>query len=256
MLIDLMGTRVLMAPEGEPAGSTDGTETVAEPEDAKQSAGESKAAVGGEKDGSAPGVPAWMAQLPNDLKTNLDIAKYKTLGEYVKAMQDGKKEEAKETTEAKSEPVKYTNFAKKFDAEDDPFGDMSSFTVSELEKLGIPQDKAEAFFEEYSNASKNAKGRLLKEGAAWCAAQKANEWGDNFDQKKNQMLKASTAYIDKDLEAKLQATGALVNPAVWELLSRVGGSIAEDHPVFMAESGTAKKAVDPLAPIDYSKPSA
>ncbi len=47
-----------------------------------------------------------------------------------------------------------------------------------------------------------------------------------------------------------------MNPAVWELLSRVGGSIAEDHPVFMAESGTAKKAVDPLAPIDYSRPSA
>ncbi|NBK22878.1 MAG: hypothetical protein EOM68_12710, partial [Spirochaetia bacterium] len=115
------GTGTGVEPEVKGAPGTDGKEQqgLGQPE-GTQSTGEST--LGGVK-GTAS--PAWMAQLPSDLKDDAELQGFATLGDFVRGMKqqnsDGNKD-VDSQSDQETEPVKYEDFAKRLDEENDPFG--------------------------------------------------------------------------------------------------------------------------------------
>lgn len=235
-----MGLREFYAPEGTPAGGTDGSGApVGAPEESNAGSGSAK-------------TPAWMAQLPGDLKTDESLAKYATVGDAIKGLMEnqGKPEEKKE-----SGPVKYENFAKKLNVDDDPFGEIGEGLKSYLEKKGRTQADAEEFFDSFSEVLKTAKGNMIKNGRELCEKAVKAQWGSEYEAKRALMAKGYLALGDTDgsLQRALDESGASLSPATWELLSRIGRLVSEDSgsPVKGTGGAVRKGGV----PIDYSKPS-
>ena len=238
----MMGRNIYYAPDGVPAGTTDGNVGANAPETANGN-------------GSAAPTPAWMAQLPNDLKDNEGLAQYKTLGDAIKGLM-GEKAETK-PVEAKKEPAKFENFSKKFDTSVDPFGNLTEKTVKYMEGKGMTQTEAEEFFDAMSENYKSAQKEMIEKGREYCEKAVKAQWGNDYEAKRNLMVKGYQALGDTDgsLQKALDTSGASLAPAVWELLSRVGAIVSEDgaSPV-RGIGGSGKKNTDGV-PIDYSTPS-
>ena len=94
----------------------------------------------------------------------------------------------------------------------------------------MSQAVAEKIFDTLSEGHKGTMSDLLTKGKDWCEAQLKKSWGDQYEAKRKAMTRAYIALVqsDKDLAGALDRTGASINPAVAELLSRVGESIKED----------------------------
>lgn len=204
--------------------------------------------------GSAGSTPAWMAQLPNDLKTNEGLAQYKTLGDAIKGLMESTTET--KTEETKKGPVKYENFGRKFETNVDPFGDLSASTMKYLENKGISQADAEEFFDAFSENYKDALKNMLEKGKEHCEKTMKAQWGNEYDSKRNLMARGYQALADTDgsLQKALDESGASLVPAVWELLSRVGSMVSEDSGSPL-RTGNGKSNLPDGVPIDYSKPS-
>lgn len=237
-----MGPRVLYAPEGTPAGGTDGSGA---PEGAPEEVDAGS--------GSSNKTPAWMAQLPGDLKTDESLAKYATVGDAIKGLMgsQGKPEEKKEP-----EPVKYENFTKVLSADDDPFGEIGNGLKSYLESKGRSQAEAEEFFDNFSEVLKTAKGNMIKNGRELCEKAVKAQWGSEYESKRALMAKGYLALGDTDgsLQRALDESGASLSPATWELLSRIGRLVSEDRGTPNKRTGGATRNPGAV-PVDYSKPS-
>lgn len=204
--------------------------------------------------GSAGSTPAWMAQLPNDLKGNEGLAQYKTLGDAIKGLMENKTEV--KTEETKKEPVKYENFGRKFDTNVDPFGDFANGMVDYLQTKGVNQADAEELFDSIGKTYADAQKKMLEKGKEYCEKAVKAQWGNEYESKRNLMIRGYQSLGDADgsLQKALDESGASLVPAVWELLSRVGSMVSEDSgsPVRGTAGG---KALPDGVPIDYSKPS-
>lgn len=186
-------------------------------------------------------IPAWMAQLPKELRGNEELAKYKTMGEAFKDL-IAKSEEKNATPTNQNEPeaeqngqsipVKYNNFAKKLSDNFDPLGDLTNNIVDGLQNLGIPQDKAEAIIDICEESNKNALNNLISKGVGYTEEVMKKQWGNNYEQNRKLMTKGYVA-IDPDgsLQKILDASGTSLQPSVWEVLSRVGKLVSEDKAV-------------------------
>lgn len=239
----MMGRNIYYAPEGVPAGTTDGSVGANAPESENGT-------------GSAAPTPAWMAQLPNDLKDNEGLAQYKTLGDAIKGLMGNKTEPAKQET--KKEPAKFENFSKKFDTSVDPFGNLSEMTVKYMEGKGMSQEEAEEFFDAMSDNYKVAQKEMIEKGREYCEKAVKAQWGNEYESKRNLMSKGYQALGDTDgsLQKALDESGASLAPAVWELLSRIGALVSEDNGSPVRGTGGAGKKLPDGVPIDYSTPSA
>ena len=232
----MMERNIYYAPDGTPDGSVGGN--------APESNG----------NGSAASTPAWMAQLPNDLKTNESLSQYKTLGDAIKGLMEGKETPKEET---KKEPVKYENFSKKFESVVDPFGDFGENLKSYLEGKGFSQADAEEFFDKMGENFATSRKNMLEKGKEYCEKAVRNIWGKDFDTKRNLMAKGYQALGDTDgsLQKALDESGASLAPAVWDLLARVGALVSEDNGSPLKGTAGGGKSLPDGVPIDYSTPS-
>lgn len=243
-MIIKMGPSELYAPDGAPAGAADGSEVqTGKPE--------------GENAGKGA-TPAWMAQLPGDLKTNEQLSKYATLGDAVKALMAAgeQQDQPEEKQQEKVGPVKYENFAKKLEFDDDPLGEIGSGLAGCLEAKGISQKDAEDIFDAFSGSLKTAKGNLMSKGRELCEQAVKAQWGKEYDTGRALMAKGYQALGDTDgsLQKALDNCGASFAPAVWELLRRVGALVSEDDGTPFQGTGAARKQNPDGVPVDYSKP--
>ena len=202
--------------------------------------------------------PAWLAQVPSDLKADPEVLKLlrdsPTIGDYIKATLKVNDDGSKKTgEEAKgNEPVFYEEFEKKLDSDADPFGVISDSLKEVLQGSNIPKDVAEKVFDSLSESQNKSTTQLIEKGKDWCEAQLKKNWGDDYDSKRKAMTRAYVSLVkpESDLAKALDKTGASINPAVAELLSRIGESIKEDGSVGSNQSGGGTGR-DSKVPVHY-----
>lgn len=186
--------------------------------------------------------PAWMAQLPKDLRNDPELAKHRTMGEAIRYLKE-QASEGKTAQEGQADaqgheeqpagekvPVKYENFAKRFDDRNDPFGNVTDEIVGTLQELGIEQPVAEGLVERLDKAFSAGTEKMVQEGVKHTEAVMRRQWGKDYDVRRRSMAKGYQALGDADgsLQRRMDSEGASLSPAVWELLSRVGRLVSED----------------------------
>jgi hypothetical protein len=251
------GTNTGVEPETKGAPEVDGKEQQGsgKPE-GTQSTGDSTQKGG---NGSTKPYGSWIAQLPSDLKEDEEVMEIlkdsPTIGDYVRktlSKQDGSKaKEADQKNGHETEPVKYENFEKSLDADSDPFGVISESLKTTLEESGVSQEAAEKIFDAVAKSQDGSMRQLIEKGKDWCEAQLKKSWGDQYETKRKAMSRAYIALVQSDeaLANALDRTGASINPAVAELLSRIGESIAEDGSI--SSNSTRTNGRNPRVPVHY-----
>lgn len=206
-----------------------------------------------QKGGQGSTSPAWMAQLPNDLKNEADLQKYATLADFVRSTKQAKADGSEgDGNKAKAtEPVTYENFEKSLDTDSDPFGVISESLKTTLQESGVPQAAAEKIFDAVAKSQDGSMKQLIEKGKDWCEAQLKKSWGDQYETKRKAMSRAYVALVqaDESLATALDRTGASINPAVAELLSRIGESIREDGSI--GSNTTRSNTGNPRVPVKY-----
>ena len=248
-----MGPMLFLAPDDQPAGGSDGTGANKGQPDESQS-------KGGAAGGSVTALKPWMAQLSDDLKQNAILGGHANpssaynflLGKIaeMEGKQDTKKG-AKTVT-----PTTYEKFSKSLKTEDDPLGGVGKFLQEKFQAMGLSQKDAESFFDEFQTAMDSEKTRVTKEGNKMTQKILKELWGEKYDENINFMARTAQAAGDEknELQGFLDATGASINPYVWEMMARVGRHLSEDIGVPGNAGGSAGNT-DPDCPIDYSTPS-
>lgn len=237
-----MGPKVYYAPEGAPAGTTDGSV-------GREGQPESTNAT-------TAALKPWMAQLPGDLKTNEYLSQFPTQGAAIKALMEAKdavkQPEPEKKEEAAAEPVKYENFGAKLATEDDPLGYIGNGLADYLQGKNIQQKDAEDLVNAFSGVLSSAKTEMLKKGRELCEDAIRAEWGKDYDTKRAFVARGVQA-VDPDgtLQAKMDSSGVSLMPVFWEFCSKVGQLVAEDRGTPYSAPGKKQGGV----PIDYSKPS-
>lgn len=229
-----------------------------EPASSAPDAGEDK---GGPKpggtDAAKPSVPGWMNMLPDDLKTDADLARYDSIGSYVKAMKARDAEGPKDDGKDKPEPVKYDgNFAAKLDDVDDPFGNIGGLLKGEMEKRGIPQKDAEALVKAIGAEMEKKRSMLQSDdGRRWRDGTLAKLWGDHAAERTADARRAFAALGDADgsLRKALDSTNTSVNPVFWEAMSRLGSLLRDDGAAYSGETGGRSRQRDPYRPVEYPR---
>lgn len=239
---------------------------VAQAETASAVSGEGTTAA--ENNGAEVAVqtPAWMAQLPKELRNDPELAKHRTMGEAIRYLKEeaskgnGEQNPATQTEDAKGQdaqsqetvPVNYENFAKHLSDANDPFGNITEGIVKTLEDLGIPQSQAEKIMEGLDKAQEEGTAKLVEQGSKYTESVMKKRWGKEYDSNRRAMARGYQALGDSDgsLQKSLDRDGASVSPAVWELLARVGRMTAEDSAP-NSRSGQATP-VNPEVPVTYT----
>ena len=239
------GTGTVVEPDKTGAPVIDGTEQqgLGKPDDT-QSTGENA------NDGKGTTSPSWMAQLPNDLKNESDLQQYATLADFVRSTRETKND-GNEGVTKEIVPIKYENFEKSLEADTDPFGVVTESLKATLENSAIPKEVAEKVFDALTEAQNGSIQQLLEKGKDWCEATLKKTWGDDYVAKRKAMSRAYLALVEPDanLAKELDRSGASINPAVAELLARIGQSIEEDGSITSNKSGASKR--DSKVPVRY-----
>lgn len=211
----------------------------------------------GGTDAAKPSVPGWLNMLPDDLKTDADLAKYDSIGSYVKAMKARDAEGPKNDGKGTPEPVKYDgNFATKLDDVDDPFGNIGGFLKGEMEKRGIPQKDAEALVKAMGTEMEKKRAMLQSDdGRRWRDGTLAKLWGDHAAERTADAKRAFAALGDGDgsLRKALDSTNTSVNPVFWEAMSRLGSLLRDDAAAYSGETGGRSRQRDPYHPVEYPR---
>lgn len=243
--------------------TNDGTAAAAEPDysaavendGTQQSGGKPESVQNGDAgvagNGSTKAIHPWMAQLPDDLKTDPELGDYKSLAGYVRAMKgkaDGNEEEEGETE------LQY-NFEKTIAEDSDPFGEVTKELKDYLRQSKVPEDVAEGLFDKLNDAESKSAKKLIEKGGKWVEEKLKKEWGDDYEKKRKDMTRAYKTLVEpgSDLARGLDRTGASINPFVAEIFSRIGENIKEDGNISSNQTGGGKPAGG--VPVDYSKPS-
>ncbi|MPM92906.1 hypothetical protein SDC9_140042 [bioreactor metagenome] len=186
----------------------------------------------------------WMAQLPDELKGNENLAKYSSLGEALKGLLDGSKPNTNEGGEGSQEtpPEIDYKFTKSFVEGADADGSLSKKLTETLKSLKLSQDQAEPIFNalvEYQNSNIES---FYTKGKDMCEKALKQEWGDEYDGKYASMKRAYDQLVPKDSEIDkgLKLTGAHNNPFVAQLLAEIGESINEHTPPGRSSVGSQK----------------
>jgi hypothetical protein len=242
------GTNTAVEPDTQGAPGADGKEQQGSGlPDGTQSTGNTQ------KGDTGTTSPAWMAQLPNDLKDEADLQQYATLADFVRSTKQAKTDgsEGTEGDTKETEPITYEEFEKSLDADSDPFGVISESLKTTLESSSVPKEVAEKVFDAISKAQNGSMQQLVERGKDWCEAQLKKSWADQYDAKRKAMSRAYIALVqsDKNLADALDRTGASINPAVAELLSRIGESIEEDGSI--GSNTTGSNGRNPRVPVNY-----
>ena len=279
MLTDMMEGRILMAPDegGSPAaspvdyGTANGSSAPDMGNAAEQAEsgtvspeGTSAAENTGEQAGETAQSPAWMAQLPKELRNDPELARHRTMGEAIKYLKEeaskgkGAQEEKPEQGQGQEAsqpgekvPVKYENFAKRFSDRTDPFGNVTDELVNALQESGIEQSMAEGLVEKLDKAFSTGTEKLVQEGVKHTEAVMRRQWGKDYESNRRSMTKGYQALGDSDgsLQKRMDSDGASLSPAVWELLSRVGRLVSEDKATSSHMGQT--QARNPEVPVEY-----
>ena len=202
-------------------------------------------------------APGWMAQLPNDLKVNTDLQKYATLADFVRSTQtvesDGNEGDGDHTSR-KTEPVKYEKFEKSLGDDSDPFGLIGTSMREVLESSQVPQEVAEKVFDKLAESHSGTTRQMIEKGKDWCEAQLKTDkwWGADYEENRKAMARGFNALSKEnpDLAKALDETGASINPAVADLVARIGRSIKEDGSIGSNQTGGSGRR-NSAVPVRY-----
>ncbi len=204
-------------------------------------------------------TPAWMGQLPDDLKQDEELSKFATLGDLAKFVKEASKETQNQEDGSgeeagTEEPTEYS-FEDTIGENFDPFGKTSESLKSYFAKNKVPEEVAQGAYKALNEAMQASTEKLVTEGGKYLDDVLKKQWGDDFDKKRTAMSRSYNAFIasNAQLEQGLQQTGATVNPYIAEVLARVGEHISEDGGVVSTLSGASSKRDYNGSPIDYSK---
>lgn len=274
MLTDMMEGRILLAPDdgadlaaspvdygtGNVTSAPDSGNAVEKADNASVGS-EGTSATNSENTGAEEQKsPAWMAQLPKDLRDDPELARHRTMGEAIKYLKEqassgkeaqGNEEKAPSSESQEKVPVKYENFAKKFSDSTDPFGNVSDEVVKTLQESGVDQALAESLVEKIDKAFSEGTSKLVQEGSKHTEAVMKKQWGKDYESNRRSMAKGYQALGDTDgsLQKRMDEEGASLSPAVWELLSRVGRLVSEDD-ASSSRSGQTQPR-NPEVPVTY-----
>lgn len=252
-MADNNGTGTVVEPVATGAPAADGKES----QGLGQPAGNQSTGGTTPEGGQGTANPSWMAQLPSDLKEDPEVmailANSPTIGDYVRATIKREKSDGNKAPDGeakKTEPVKY-RFEKSLGEEADPFGLITGSLKETLEASQVSEEVALKVIEALDKAQKGSTTQLVEKGKTWCEAQLKKSWGDQYEANRKAMTRAYVAMVGQgtDLAAALDRTGASINPAVAELLSRIGKSIKEDGSVPSNQTGGTGR--NPKVPVHY-----
>jgi len=281
MLRDMTEGHVFLAPDGAevPAGSPvdygnggvtsapDEVKAVEQAGTAPAVSGEGEApATDNEGNTSAEAVqyPAWMAQLPKEMRNDPELANYRTIGDAIRTLKAEAKGNGKQEAVAQDQggdaavasgeqaaPINYENFARHLSDNNDPFGNITEGLVGTLQELGIPQNQAESILEAIDKAQTSGQEKMVQEGSKHTEAVCRKRWGKDYESNRRAMARGYQALGDSDgsLQRMLDSEGASLSPAVWELLARVGRMTAEDS-ASTSRAGQGEPR-NPEVPVTY-----
>ena len=226
------------------------TPEIVNPVDTQNPAGDG-AKDTGTPDGGQPTRKKYKNQLPDDLKDDVRLDKYDSLGDAirdllngseVKTAEGGDKGEKPKDEGQSQEDVQYT-FTKKFSEDVDSMGILDKNLTEAIKTLKLPQAQADAVYGSIVDAQTKALDDLRTKGSQLCEAKLKDMWGDKYDAKMAAMKRAYGMYVQKDspLEKGLKATQAENNPYVAALFAQLGEAIRETTPPFSAAVGGGNK---------------
>lgn len=188
----------------------------------------------------------WMAQLPDELKGNENLAKYSSLGEALKGLLDGSKPNTNEGGKGSQEtpPEIDYKFTKSFVEAADADGTLSKKLTETLKTLGLPQEQAEPIYNalvDYQNGNIEA---FQTKGKEMCESALKEIWGDKYDGKLASMKRAYDKLVKEgsDIDKGLKMTGAHNNPFVAQMLAEIGENISEHTPPNRSSVGKQKQS--------------
>lgn len=251
-----MGPRFYYAPDGVPAGATDGREGQSGQPDSTNAAGTDQLAK-------------WQAQLPKDMRGNdafKGINDLGTLGSnYIrmsaelaelkaaKRSEQGKGDNPEPEKSGKVEPVKYENFEAKLGDQVDPSGMVSSRIAEYLQSKNIPQKDAEELVKETAKYFEESMKQIQQHGPEMADEYNRRRWDKEYDTNKALVLRSEQAVFGANAEFQkaVEKSGIKTIPEYWDVMRAVGLLIAEDQGAPFGGVGKKSSGV----PIDYSKPS-
>lgn len=218
----------------------------------------------GNTDAGTVQSPAWMAQLPKEMRNDPELAVYRTMGEAIKDLKAKAKEneatsgaqeqggDAQTASGEQATPINYENFAKHLSDNNDPFGNITEGLVETFQKLGIPQNQAEAIIESIDASQSKGVDEMIKQGVKHTETVCRQRWGKDYESNRRAMARGYQALGDTDgsLQKMLDQEGASLSPAVWEVLARVGRMTAEDTP--SSSRAGQSQARNPEVPVTYT----
>jgi hypothetical protein len=219
--------------------------------------------------GSADTTPqAWMAQLPDNLKTDEGLAKFATIGDLAMAHKDlaGKAEGAVYVPGEGSTDEEVKAFKEKLGIPDnadayqiDASNLPEGLTLTEenvklmkamASELQLNQKQAQGVFDKWNakeaenvKATLDARKKSFEEGTTALKS----EWGADYDSNVAKAAKAIETFGGDDLKAELVKLGnADNNPVILRVFAAIGAKISEDTALPGAGGREAEKKTDAL----------
>ena len=218
--------------------------------------------------------PAWMAQLPDDLKTNEALAKHATIGDVSKGFLDlsGKLDGSVKVPGEEATDKEKSSF---FNAIGRPeTADKYEFTRPDLpagieydeaqEKtfreaahtLGLSQSQAKALFDDFNqNAVKAHKeySDALEKTKEEAVVELKKDWGEKFDGNVEVARRAMSEFGGPEVVRFMETSGLGNNPILVKLFNQIGIAMSEDklHSGNIHDEGERPRSISGVPMLDF-----
>lgn len=197
----------------------------------------------------APQQTSWLDGLPDDLKGNPSLAKFKDINGLAKSYSEMEKMMGKPRLEAPSENWKpeqwsdlYNKLGRpstpdeyKFNLEGIPQDridtEMQKYFAEKMHGSGLTQKQAESLHKEFVSYQMNreqAQQKVIEARNEQAFNQLKQEWGDKFDANADSAFRAAREFGGQELSQLLQESGLGNHPTLVKMFAKIGGMMAED----------------------------
>lgn len=202
---------------------------------------DAKPAAGGEKaEGSSDGnaqVPAWMSQLPDELKSSAVLAKFGKLGDLAKAYQElaAKADGALQLPAKDAKPEDVQAFYEKLGqpktaAEYEITGENADMFRAIAYNSHLTQSQAKSMYEAIVKVGTDAvakRQQQMKTQYAETEAALKEEYGTHYQEKLELLTRGMRAYGNGAIQQKLQSAGLSFDPDIVRMFIRIGELTSE-----------------------------
>lgn len=196
-----------------------------------------------------PEVPTWMAQLPDDLKTNESLAQYATIGDVSKGLLDlsGKLEGTVRVPGADASDEEKSSFygalgrpeaADKYEftrptlPEGIEYSEENEASFRALShEIGLSQAQAEKLYGYYHQQIIDNHGEYVKMATAQrdeAETALKKEWGDQYNGNLEVAKRALKEFGGEEIAAFMESSGLGSNPLIVKLFNQIGKAMMED----------------------------